>query len=640
MSLYKQLWAAIIVLLTSLLFVSIVITTLSARDYLSEQLSLKNTDDANNLALFLEQRGTDSDLLKLTVAAKFDTGYYELIELVNPEGKTVIRKATDGVVANAPGWFISLLTINAETGIANVQVGWQQIGTLTLRSQSRFAYEELWESTYLLTGLFLLTALLAGVASNILLKRILNPLDSVVEQAKSIGERRFITNTDEPRTLEVQQLVKAMNDLSARVKSMLAQEARRLQNLQRESHIDKITGLYNREPFLRTLESALQSNDDRSSGSLCIVRVTNLINLNREFGRKATDTLLRDMGGVLNRIVVQQSGWSAARLNGSDFAVIAPRLLDASTLGNDVQNAMSAVLKDHNTEDEVQLPGGTTEYHLDDSVSALLSRLDGVLIASEREGSSSIAQAYPADIPMRPMHEQAEQWRGVLRRAIANREFSLAKFPVVNQNNALVHYEAPVRLQVNNETWSAGQFLPWVHRVELASELDKQVFELALEEIEKTGDPTAINLSVAAIADSSFITWAEESMKKRSSAITGLSIEIPESVAFRFPENFKRLTARIKDYGGQVGIEHIGHQLAKLGTLHDVGLDYLKVDASFVRNVNDNPGNQTVLRTLCTVGHTIGVQVIAEGVQNQQEWTTLKELGIDGATGPGISLAG
>ena len=638
MSLYKQLWAAIIVLLTSLLFVSIVITTLSARDYLSEQLSLKNTDDANNLALFLEQRGTDTDLLKLTVAAKFDTGYYELIELVNPEDKTVIRKETDGVVTNAPGWFISLLTINAEAGVANVQVGWKQIGTLTLRSQSRFAYEELWESTYLLTGLFLLAALLAGVFSNILLKRILRPLDIVVEQARSIGERRFITNTDKPRTLEFQQLMQAMNDLSARVKSMLGQETTRLQNLQRESHIDKITELYNREPFLRTLESALQSNDDRSSGSLCIIRVTSLSNLNKEFGRKTVDALLHDLGSVINRIVVQHNGWSAARLNGSDFAVMAPRLQDAAALGSDVQGAMTAVLEDHDTEEEVQLPGGTTEYQLEDSVSALLSRLDGVLIASEREGSSSIAQAYPVDIPMRPKHEQAEHWRSTLEKAIANREFSLAKFPVVDESNSLIHYEAPVRLQVGNQTWSAGQFLPWVHRLELAEELDKRVFELALDEIDKTGQPTAVNLSVAAVADSRFISWAENTMEKRTVAMSQLWIEIPESAAFRFPENFKRLTARIKAKGGRVGIEHIGHQLAKLGTLHDVGLDYLKVDASFVRHVNDNLGNQALLRTLCTVGHTIGVRVMAEGVQNEQEWTALKKLGIDGATGPGISL--
>ena len=84
--------------------------------------------------------------------------------------------------------------------------------------------------------------------------------------------------------------------------------------------------------------------------------------------------------------------------------------------------------------------------------------------------------------------------------------------------------------------------------------------------------------------------------------------------------------------------EHVGHQLAKLGALHDVGLDYLKVDGSFVQRIQDNPGNQTLLRTLCTVGHTIGVSVIAEGVQDDQEWHTLKELGIDGATGPGIKL--
>ena len=128
-------------------------------------------------------------------------------------------------------------------------------------------------------------------------------------------------------------------------------------------------------------------------------------------------------------------------------------------------------------------------------------------------------------------------------------------------------------------------------------------------------------------------------MTLRSQAISNLWVEIPEGVVFRNLDNFKRLSARIKAHGGQVGIEHIGHQLAKLGELHDVGLDYLKVDASFVREVQNNPGNQTLLRTLCTVGHTIGVSVIAEGVNTKGEWEALKELGLDGATGPGISLA-
>ncbi|MBE9539489.1 MAG: EAL domain-containing protein, partial [Proteobacteria bacterium] len=85
------------------------------------------------------------------------------------------------------------------------------------------------------------------------------------------------------------------------------------------------------------------------------------------------------------------------------------------------------------------------------------------------------------------------------------------------------------------------------------------------------------------------------------------------------------------------GIEHIGHQLADLGQLHDVGVDYFKIDASFVRNIDINTGNQTLLRTLCTVGHSIGVVVIAEGVRTDAEWATLQGLGADGATGPGIT---
>ena len=54
--------------------------------------------------------------------------------------------------------------------------------------------------------------------------------------------------------------------------------------------------------------------------------------------------------------------------------------------------------------------------------------------------------------------------------------------------------------------------------------------------------------------------------------------------------------------------------------------------------MDDNSANQTLLRTLCTVGHSIGVKVYAEGVQTEAEWETLKEVGADGATGPGIKL--
>ena len=75
-----------------------------------------------------------------------------------------------------------------------------------------------------------------------------------------------------------------------------------------------------------------------------------------------------------------------------------------------------------------------------------------------------------------------------------------------------------------------------------------------------------------------------------------------------------------------------------MGELYDVGLDYLKIDSVMIRDIDQNLGNQTFLRGLCTIAHTMGMMTIAEGVLSQQEAVCLKGLGFKGMTGPGIVL--
>ncbi|MCB1845036.1 MAG: EAL domain-containing protein, partial [Halioglobus sp.] len=136
--------------------------------------------------------------------------------------------------------------------------------------------------------------------------------------------------------------------------------------------------------------------------------------------------------------------------------------------------------------------------------------------------------------------------------------------------------------------------------------------------------------------DAELGNWLDSALADHPEAAARLCIEVPETAAFRHIDAFKVLCKRLQARGCRVGIEHMGHQLANLGTLHDVGLDYLKVDAGFVHHIDANPGNQALLRALCTLGHTLGVSMIAEGVNNESEWQTLQALGMDGATGPGI----
>jgi len=636
MSLYKQLWLGVVLLLTLVFGGSFLVSSLSARAYLEQQLYMKNADNATALALSLTQQGADEILLELTLAAQFDTGFYELIELVDPEGQVSVRREDSGEITEAPGWFVKLLPIEVEPGVAQVQKEWQQLGTLTLRSHSRFAYGELWAGTKKLALVFVLAMILAGVLGSYILKKILRPLDDVVNQAQAIGQRRFIT-TDEPYTKEFKQVVIAMNKLSARIKQVLGEEAKRLEKWQRTAHIDKVTGLLNREPFMHALDAALESNDVNATGSLSLIRISGLARLNENFGRRAIDSMLRDVGSAMNTIVMKHSRWAASRLNGSDFALLAPRAIEPAEAIKEVQAAMREILQNRSMPESVELPCAATIFTHGDTFGALMTRLDGALLSADHDGQSSINIAHQGDIPLKSVRDQMEDWRAIFAEAFRAKKFRLGAFPVVGLENKLLHYESPARLEWEGNTLAAGQFLPWINRLEVSYDLDREVVGLALLRIEKKGRPVCVNLSVASVVEPGFLPWLSERLSSHAEAANMLWLEVPEAMVFRHLENFKLLCTKVKAYGCKIGIEHMGHQLADLGQLHDVGVDYFKIDASFVRDIDSNTGNQTLLRTLCTVGHSIGVLAIAEGVRTDAEWAMLQELGADGATGPGIN---
>ncbi len=636
MSLYKQLWLGVVLLLALVFGGSFLVSSYSARAYLEQQLYMKNADNATALALSLTQQGADEILLELTLAAQFDTGFYELIELVSPEGQLMVRREDTQKITEAPAWFIKLLPIDVQPGMADVQKGWQQLGTLTLRSHSRFAYGELWAGTKKMALVFLMALVFAGILGSYLLKKILRPLDDVVDQAKAIGQRRFIT-IDEPYTTEFKQVVAAMNKLSERIKQVLKQEAKRLEKWQRQAHVDKVTGLLNREPFIQALDAALESNDVNATGSLSLIRISGLARLNENFGRRAIDAMLKEVGSALNRIVMQHSRWAASRLNGSDFAVLAPRAMEPDEAIREVQAAIREILQNRSMPESVELPCAATIFSHGDSFGALMTRLDGALLAADHDGQSSINIAHKGDIPLKSVRDQMEDWRMIFATAFAEKKFRLGSFAVIGLENKLLHIESPARLEWEGNMLAAGQFLPWINRLELSYELDREVVQLALLEIEQQGRPVCVNLSVAAVVEPGFLAWISGILSSHTEAASKLWLEVPEPMVFRHLENFKLLCTKARAYGCKVGVEHMGHQLAELGQLHDAGVDYFKIDASFIRGIDSNTGNQTLLRTLCTVGHSIGVVVIAEGVRTEEEWDMLQELGADGATGPGIS---
>jgi EAL domain-containing protein (putative c-di-GMP-specific phosphodiesterase class I) len=146
----------------------------------------------------------------------------------------------------------------------------------------------------------------------------------------------------------------------------------------------------------------------------------------------------------------------------------------------------------------------------------------------------------------------------------------------------------------------------------------------------------AINLSGHSLADATFIPQLQDLLAKHRDVATRLWMEVPETSAYKHFEAFRYLCRVLKVAGCQVGLEHFGYHFSQIGALHDLGLDYLKIDSSFIRDIDKNAGNAVFLKGLTGIAHNIGLQVLAEGVASQEELQALVELGFDGATGPAI----
>lgn len=632
MSMYRQLWIALIIGTLLALAGALLANTLSARSYLQTQLQMKNIDNATVLAQSLGQRELDPVELELAIAALFDSGHYDAITLVDPRGKMLAERRAPPEQSGVPGWFITLLPIHVAPGTAHISSGWKQVGTVTIVSRSQFAYQTLWRSTLQMIAALAISGVIAGYLATLILRRLKRPLDAVVEQARAIAERRFVT-TPESNVPELRQLTSAMNSTVVLLKSMFADEAERLETIRREANTDALTGLANRHHFMEQMREAL-TIEDGAHGSLILLRLSHLAELNRQLGHKATDATLAAIGALFDAQARQGLDGFAARLNGSDFALVL-RGAEPQAVAQQLLDGVAGEIAARGGQPAPVYVGiGKIQYGL--NLGALLSQVDTALAAAEAQGVSAVREELPLNIAEAP--RSADEWAKLILRSLEQRWVRMASFPVADLNGNVLHRESALRLMFGGEWFPAARFLPIAERLGLTTRLDLVAVTLGLDELAR--DPAmpglAVNLSARSIQDQQFRQQLLELIAARPAAAGRLWLELPENGVFAQLDVFRVFCDALRSTGCKLGIEHFGRNFKDIGLVHDMALHYVKVDGSFVRDVNTNPGNQMFLKGLNSIAHKMGLQVFAEGVTDAAELQALDGLGFDGATGPAV----
>ncbi|KIO48907.1 EAL domain-containing protein [Nitrosospira sp. NpAV] len=638
MSLFRQLWLAVILVTLTSFIGSFAVSMQSTRSYLEQQLHRKNIDSANSLALSISQLSKDPITIGLQITALFDSGQYETISIISPDGKVVAERVQNRVSDAAPEWFIDLFPIHAEAGRAQISDNWMQFGVVKVVSHPHLAQQALWEQTETLIVWFLIAGALSGLIGMLILHSIKRPLAAMVGQAEAITERRFLT-ISEPRIPELRSIARAINDLVRRLHNRFIEETSQLEALHKQIHHDPVTGLANRDYFMNHLPDALNTGEtasgDIQSGILLIIRLNDLAEINRKLGHTGTNNLLCQIGTLMANVASEAPDRLAARLNGSDFVLVIPNIDDAGKFANQLTMELTALLPQADSETADFCHIGAIHYQHGDKPDEILASADNALATAERKGINAWHVIAGQASNSLLSSANISDWRHIFSDALNEDRFKLMLQPVVDPAGAQLHQEAVIRLQAQRDgDWlAASDFIAIAARLNLTGPVDLNAIRHALRS--QAGE-IAVGLSIETITDWGFRNQLAHLLRQYPQLCRRLWLEVPEYGAFREFEAFRDFCHTFKELGCRIGIEHFGHHFGEFQKLTDLGLDYLKIDASFVRGINQKKNNQKFLKGLCSLAHSIGIIVIAVAVQSEAEQKALIKLGFDGLTGPGV----
>jgi len=644
MTLLRQLILVIVTLFFLLFAGTFAINVKNTRDYLNNQLKTISQDMATSLGLSLSPHMATNEMIVVEslVNAVADSGYYREVVVSDVQGQPLIERIQPVKVDKVPAWFVELIPIDTPKGEALIMGGWTQAGTIRISASPGFAYATLWSTSIEAFFWFLGSSVIVLLLGVVALHYVLRPLRAVETQARAICNREYPVQPRLPWTLELRSVVEAMNRMSIKVREMFDEQAAAMERIRAETYKDQLTGLANRRYFDMQLRNLIESGDSFDTGAVLFIELAEFKRFNDQRGFQAGDKILREVGALMTRTIEETPGLDcfAARLAGANFAAVAADLSEADAREFAGRLGVGlAELHAREMPDVKELGHIGVAVYRGQTLGQLLSEADMALRAAQVAGPHAVHMHDPQTIDQFGAYS-ATRWLELLRDIIDQRKVVLMRQPAVATQSAetILHHEILLRIHADDgKLMPAGIFMPMARRLGLITEFDKLVIEQVIARL--TANPevkVAINLFPASIRDGAFIDWVCDTLRQRPTLANRIAFEMTDYGAMQDIDGLHNWIRRVAEVGAKTGIDHFGKGFTSFSYLSTLKLDYLKIDGSFIRGIHENRDNQLFVDSLVKIAHGLDIQVIAESVENAEEWATLKALRVDGAQGYGV----
>jgi diguanylate cyclase (GGDEF)-like protein len=415
------------------------------------------------------------------------------------------------------------------------------------------------------------------------------------------------------------------------------------QTLQHQAMFDDLTNLPNRLLFADRLhQTVLAARHEQRMFGLFVIDLDHFKQINSTFGHDIGDQVLQYVTACIQACLNDTD--SLARLEGDEFAVLSMAvndMEDAIAVAQKIRKAISEPFEISGRRLEITASIGVVMFpHHGDDPDVLLHAA-GAALQSARQTKRgyrvfSEDMASGADDRFALLCE--------LRQAIANEELLLHYQPKIDFNSEKVSgMEALVRWQhPTMGLLSAEQFIPLAEHTGLIQPLTNWVLTMALRQYEEwyragVRLPLSVKVPTASIQDPEFPDQMAQLLSEYEVPAAKIEIEIKETAVISDPAQALVCVRRLSDMGFQIAIGDFGTGHSSMTYLTEMLVANIKIDKSLVKDMAANYGGTMVVRTTVNLGHTLGLKVVAKGVENQSSWDALKGFGCDAAQGDYLS---